>query len=70
MFSYCRSTILRAFFLPENFSCPLPMIRTLFAELVSRSVGRLLRLRQKYRNFETQKWWCRIDFRNAGYVSI
>ena len=54
MFSYYRSTT----------------IRTLSVELVWPSVGRLLRLRQKYRDFETQKWWCRIDFRNAGYVSI
>ena len=54
MFSYCRSTT----------------ILTLSAELVWPSVGRLLRLRQKYRDFQTKKWWCRIDFRNAGYVSI
>jgi hypothetical protein len=45
MFSYCRSTT----------------IRTLSAELVWPSVGRLLRLRQKYRDFETQKWWCCRD---------
>ena len=54
MFSYYRSNT----------------IRTLSVELAWPSVGRLLRLRQKYRDFETQKWWCRIDFRNAGYVSI
>jgi hypothetical protein len=49
---------------------PLDHAERSLPELVWASVGRLLRLRQEYRDFETQKWWCRIDFRNAGYVSI
>jgi hypothetical protein len=38
-------------------------------ELVWASVGRLLRLRQEYLDFETQKWWCRIR-RDVDYPGL